>query len=58
MQSYFKVPEDVKLNTAHFLRKFQKTRELEQIAYNNSSDIDSKLLLTFTKNAFQNRILF
>ena len=42
-QSYFKVPKDVRLNTTHFfLMKIPNRRELAQIAYNHSSNIDSK----------------
>ena len=40
-QSYFKVPKDVRLNSAHFLiMKIPNKRELQQIALNHSSDID------------------
>ena len=42
-QSYFKVPEDVRLNTTHFfIMKIPNKRELQQIASNQSSDIDFK----------------
>ena len=40
-QSYFKVPKDVRLNSAHFfVMKIPNKRELQQIALNHSSDID------------------
>ena len=40
-QSYFKVPEDVRLNTSHFfIMKIRNKRELQQIELNHSSDID------------------
>ena len=40
-QSYFKVPEDVRLNSTHFfIMKIPNKRELQQIALNHSSDID------------------
>ena len=43
MQSYFKVPKDVRLNSTHFLiMKIRNKRELQQIALNHSSDIDFK----------------
>ena len=43
MQSYFKVPKDVRLNSAHFfIMKIPNKRELLQIALNDSSDIDFK----------------
>ena len=42
-QSYFKVPKDVRLNTTHFLiAKIPNNRELQQIAINHSSDINTK----------------
>ena len=42
-QSYFKVPKDVRLNTSHFfIAKIPNKRELQQIAINNSSDINTK----------------
>ena len=40
-QLYFKVPKDVRLNSAHyFVMKIPTKRELHQIAVNHSSDID------------------
>ena len=42
-QSYFKVPKDVRLNTTHFfIMKILNKRELQQIAINLSSDINTK----------------
>ena len=42
-QSYFKVPKDVRLNTTHFfIMKIPNKRELQQIAINHSSDINTK----------------
>ena len=42
-QSYFKVPEDVRLNSTHFfIMKIPNKRELQQIPLNHSSDIDFK----------------
>ena len=42
-QSYFKVPKDVRLNTSHFfIAKISNKRELQQIAINHSSDINTK----------------
>ena len=41
MQSYFKVPKDVRLNSTHFfIMKIPNKRERQQIALNHSSDID------------------
>ena len=43
MESYFKVPKDVRLNSTHlFIMKILNKRELQQIALNHSSDIDFK----------------
>ena len=43
MQSYFKVPKGVRLNSTHFfIMKILNKRELQQIALNHSSDIDFK----------------
>ena len=43
MQSYFKVPKDVRLNASHFfIAKTSNKRELQQIATNHSSDISTK----------------
>ena len=42
-QSYLKVPKDVRLNTSHFfIAKNPNKRELQQIAINHLSDIDTK----------------
>ena len=42
-QSYFKVPKDVRLNSTHFfIMKIPNKRELQQIALNHSSDINSE----------------
>ena len=42
-QSYFRVPKDVRLNTTHFfIAKIPNKRELQQIAINRSSSINTK----------------
>ena len=42
-QSYFKVPKDVRLNSTHFfILKIPNKRELQRIALNHLSDINSK----------------
>ena len=42
-QSSFKVPKDVRLNTSHFfIVKIPNKRELQQIATNHSSDVNTK----------------
>ena len=42
-QSYFKFPKDVRLNTTHFfIMKIPSKRELQQIAIDHSSNINTK----------------
>ena len=42
-QSYFKVPKDIRLNSTHFfIIKIPNKKELQQIALNHSSDVNSK----------------
>ena len=49
-QSYFKVPKDVRLNSTHFfIMKIPNKRELQQIALNQSSDIDFKDFMNIYK---------
>ena len=43
IQSYFRVPKDVRLNSTHFfIMKIPNKKELQQIALNNSSETDFK----------------
>ena len=40
---YFAVPKNIRLNSTHcFVMKISNTRELQQIAFNHSSDIEFK----------------
>ena len=40
-QSYFAVPKNIRLNSTHyFVTKIPSKRELQQVAFNHSSDID------------------
>ena len=40
-QSYFSVPKDVRVNSTHYLiMKINSRRELQNIAFNHSADID------------------
>ena len=58
-QLYFKVSKDVRLNSTHiFIMKIPNKRELQQIASDNSTDIDFKDFIKFIKNVLQNHILF
>ena len=55
-QSYFKVPEDVRLNTTHFLiAKIPNEKNLQKIAINHSSDISTK---DFINYVLVNHILY
>ena len=43
MQSYFSVPEEVRLiSTPYLIMKIHSKKELQQIAINHSTDIDHK----------------
>ena len=42
-KSYFKVPKDVRLNSTHiFIMKIPNKTEIQRIALNHSSDLNSK----------------
>ena len=44
-QPYFDVPKNIRLNSTHyFVMKIANKRELQQIVFNLSSDIDFKAL--------------
>ena len=59
MQSYFKVPKDVRLNTTHFfIMKIPIKRELQKIAINHSSDIDFKDFVKIHKRCTDDRYSF
>ena len=58
-QSYFKITKDVRLNSTHFfIMKIPDKRELQQIAFNHSSDHGFKDFIKIYKNVMQNHILF
>ena len=49
-QSYFKVPQDVRLNSTEFsIMKIPNNRALEQIGLNHSSDLDFKYFMKIYK---------
>ena len=49
-QSYFKVPKDVRLNTTHFfIMKIPDKREIQEIAKNHSSNINTKDFINICK---------
>ena len=50
IQSYFTVPENIRLNSTHcFIMKIPNIRELQQIAFNHSSDINSQKFMNLCK---------
>ena len=56
-QSYFSFPKDVRLNSTHYLiMKINNKRELENIAFNHSADIDYndfvKMYREYTKEPY------
>ena len=52
MQSYFTVPKDIRLNSAHyFVMKIPNKRELLHIAFNHSSDIDFQDFMNLYKSS-------
>ena len=58
-QSYFSGPKNIRLNsTCYFIMKIPNKWELQQTAFNHSSDIEFKALWIFFKNVLQNDILF
>ena len=59
IQSYFKVLKDVRLNSSHFsIIKISNKRELQQIALNHSSDINSEDFIKICKDILLSHILF
>ena len=58
-QSYFKVPKDVVLNTTHlFIMKVSNKRELQKIALNHSSDINTKDFINIYKKIHEYTAFF
>ena len=57
-QSYFAVSKNVRLNsTFYFIIKVPNKQELQQVAFNHSSDINIKNFMNLIKNVLQNHIL-
>ena len=49
-QSYFALPKNIRLNSAlYFIIKIPNKQELQQIAFNHSSDIDFKYFMSLYK---------
>ena len=59
MQSYFKVPKEVRLNTTHFyFMKITIKGGLQQIAINHLSDIDFKDFMNISKKCTAEKYFF
>ena len=57
-QCYFAVPKNIRLNSTHyFIMKIENKRQLQQIAFNHSSDIDFKNFMDLCKKCFVKGIL-
>ena len=51
-QSYFAVPKNIRLNSTHyFVMKIPNKRELQQIAFNHSSDLDFQDFMNLYKKS-------
>ena len=58
-QSYFRVPKDVRINSTHyFVMKIPNKRELQQIAINHSSDINTKDFINICKKCTDKQYSF
>ena len=58
-QSYFAIPKNIRVNSPHyFALKLSNKRELQQIAFNHSLDIDFQHVINIYKKYTENRILF
>ena len=58
-QSYFAVPINIRLrSTYYFILKIPSKQELQQTAFNHSSNINFRYFMSIYKNVLQNHILF
>ena len=58
-QSYFAVPKSIRLNSTHyFILNIPNKRELQQIVFNNLSDVDFKDFMNLIIYVLQHHILF
>ena len=56
-QYYFAVLKNIRLNSAHcFITKIPNKQEVQQIAFNHSSNIDFQDFINLYKNVLQNHI--
>ena len=58
-QSYFAVPKNIRLNSTHyFVMKIPNKRELQQIAFNHSLDIDFQDFMNLYKKVYFKTLFF
>ena len=58
-QTYFTVPKNIRLNSVHyFIIKIPNKQELQEIAFNHSSDIDFKGFMNLYKQCTANPYSF
>ena len=56
---FFFVPENISLSSTHyFIMKIQKKRDLQQISFNHSADIEFEDFINLTKNVMQPKTIF
>ena len=59
IQSYFAIPKTIRLNSTHyFIMKIPNKRELQQIAFNQSSDIGFKSFINVYKKCTSKPFFF
>ena len=55
-KSYFPLPKNTRLNSSHYCTmKIPKKRDIQQIAMNNSRDIDFKDFMMFYKKMYRKK---
>ena len=55
-KSYFPFPKNTRLNSSHYCTmKIPKKRDIQQIAINNSRDIDFKDFMMFNKKMYRKK---
>ena len=58
-QSYFAVSKNNRINSAHyFIIKIPSKRDLQQIVFNHSSDIDFQDFMNLYKKLLKNHVFF
>ena len=56
---FFFVPENISLSSTHyFIMKIQNKRDLQQISFNHSADIEFEDFINLTKNVTQPKTIF